>query len=405
MTELVETDVGFAVEYNASPIYLRKEALSLEFQPPNILHREKEMTEQREILNDIFRHTRPQHTMCFGDYGTGKTVLNKHLLVQLSLDAQQRGIRIGSTYVKCGRNFDTELKIIRKLLHSVNSPYATTGLSSVEYVGALEKECEKVDYWIVILDEVDKLVEKRNWETKDSEADALFNLISRDMPKISVIMITNSWNTISQLQANLDSATADTFRWKLINYRDYDAHQLGDILRKRFEIALRPTVYDEELINYIAGISASKGKRARGLILLAQRAAEIAQIQHHTKITLEDVETAEKEMQAQGPLDVVIALPIPQREIVRLLFENHGKMSSTEFNKWYSDTLAPKLRLGNSRVTRFRTLQPLIDMGIVLQDLNGKGQGKGTIVKIQLDPETYNQHIADALNEIPSALE
>ena len=85
-----------SVEYGSSGIYLQKEALSLGFQPPEILHRENEMEQERGILNDIFRHTRPQHIMCFGDYGTGKTVLNKHLLDQLAKEARQAGIRLGN---------------------------------------------------------------------------------------------------------------------------------------------------------------------------------------------------------------------------------------------------------------------------------------------------------------------
>lgn len=136
-------------------------------------------------------------------------------------------------------------------------------------------------------------------------------------------------------------------------------------------------------------------------MLLSRRAADLAEMEHVSKIIQQHVDAAENEMEAQGPLDIVVALPIPQLEIVRFLFKNHGKISSTDFNKWYLDTLALKLRLGNSRITRFRTLQPLIDMGIVLQDLNGKGQGKGTIVKLHLADDVYNQHIADALNEIP----
>ncbi|MGA8858049.1 MAG: hypothetical protein WB643_12910 [Candidatus Bathyarchaeia archaeon] len=81
MTEILETESTVStynstvsVEFNTSPIYKMKEALSLTFQPPDILHREKEMVEQREILNDVFRHTRPQNTMCFGEAMLMKTV-------------------------------------------------------------------------------------------------------------------------------------------------------------------------------------------------------------------------------------------------------------------------------------------------------------------------------------------
>ena len=115
-------------------------------------------------------------------------------------------------------------------------------------MNALEKECENFDFWIDILDEVDRLVGKRNSETKESEADALFNFISRDMPKISVIIITNSWTTISQLRANECCVKKNTFRYELITFRDYTAPQLGDILRSRLKIAVKPDTYDEDLI-------------------------------------------------------------------------------------------------------------------------------------------------------------
>jgi cell division control protein 6 len=404
-TEVVQSaaTVISTVTVQHSRIFLQKEALSLAFQPRDILHRENEMEQERGILNDIFRHTRPQHIMCFGDYGTGKTVLNKHLLEQLATEARQVGVRLGTTYVKCGSNFDTSLKVIRKLLSSVGSRQSTAGFSSVDYVNALEKECENFDFWIVILDEVDWLVRKRNSETKESEADALFNFISRDMPKISVIMITDSWTTISQLQANLTGATADTFRYELITFLDYTAPQLGDILRSRLKIAVKPDTYDEDLIAYVAHLSMSKGKRARGLIQLAQRAAKIAESQHQTKITLRNVETAEKQLEGEGPLSAISALLPPQLEIVRFLFECHGKTDGITFNKWYGEKLAPTLGLGQGRITRFRTLQPLIGMGIVKPEVMSRGR-KGVVVKYSLAEDVYTQRIADALNEIPAKL-
>ncbi len=223
------------------------------------------------------------------------------------------------------------------------------------------------------------------------------------MPKISVIMITNSWTTISQLQANLTGATADTFRYELITFRDYTAPQLGDILRSRLKIAVKAGAYDDELIAYIARLSISKGKRARGLILLAQRAAEIAESEHQAKISLRNVETAENQLEAEGPLDAITAMPTPQLEIVRFFFESHGKTDGVTFNNWYAGKLAPKLELGQGRTTRFRTLQPLIDMGIVKQEVISRGR-KGVVVKLSLAEDVYTQRIADALNEIPAKL-
>ena len=147
----------------------------------------------------------------------------------------------------------------------------------------------------------------------------------------------------------------------------------------------------------------SKGKRTRGLILLAQRAAEITESQHQTKITLRNVETAEKQLEGEGPLSAISALPPPQLEIVRFLFECHGKTDGHTFNNWYGEKLAPKLELGQGRITRFRTLQPLIGMGIVRQEVMSRGR-KGVIVKYSLAEDVYTQRIADALDEIPAKL-
>lgn len=319
--------------------------------------------------------------MLRGYYGTGKTVVSWALLKRLADEAASRGLRLATTYLNCGRNMDTQVRVTRELLRSVKSASDKAGMGSNEYVNALCEEAKRFDYWIVVLDEFDKLLANKNQRSKLTEADGLFYVFSREVPNLSTIMITNKMNTPVIMVEALDGRTTDTFRYRIIEFQDYDATQLADILGIRLDEALRPNSYDQGIVNYIASKALLGGLRARGLIQIANRAAEIADEQYARKLTVEIVDEAVRALNAAEPVRIIETLAPPQKSILAwITTQKHSQVTSEEYDAWYDTVLAPKFGLPKGRMGRYRLVGPLSDMNLLEQIRRGHRQGGSTVI-------------------------
>jgi cell division control protein 6 len=374
------------VQRRLSSIFRQKEALSLNYQPDNLLHRDEETKSIEEILDDVRNGIPPRNIMVLGAYGSGKTVVCKHASKELERKSSLQELTVASAYVNCGALADTHIRIMRELLRSINSPFAKPGLSGNDYASAVKNEAKRFSCWIVVLDEVDKLIDKRNAESKRSEADSLFYFLSREVTNLSVIMITNQATIWHKLDDALDSRTRDTFKSVPVEFGEYDLQQLRDILRARFAKALQPSAYNETIINLIAGISTRKCLGARGLIDLARLAAEHAERSGCNQITEDHVRAAELELDRTEPIKIISTLPAPRKEILQRFTERCFEMSSVEFGKWFQKELAPKYELGSSYSAQNRLVKPLLDLEILREEKRGLGRGQGSVTRMFIPP-------------------
>jgi len=213
-------------------------------------------------------------------------------------------------YINCAEE-NTRVKILRESLRQMKDEPVKSGFPSDYYLQWFKDEVARHRYVILILDEVDKFVEH-----KDSEFNELFYTLSRTVENEVVIMLTNRASFETDFLSALDSRVKDTFYFERIEFGDYYANELMDILEDRAQTGLNPETYDKGTIATIAKTAYDQGLRARGLIKLARIAGEMAETKAHERIEEQDVKQATEQWTPEHDLDIIRRLPPPIRIIL-----------------------------------------------------------------------------------------
>jgi cell division control protein 6 len=362
--ESVERGPGLHV--NGCGVFSDKRVFHHDYVPDCILHRDLQKQKISLFLSDMQRSARPRNVLCIGSFGTGKTAAVRHFCRDLNGG-------IASVYVNCS-DVNTRLQIFREALQQLDSPMKP-GFPYDSYLIAFKETVQKHSWVILVLDEVDKFVGR-----KDSEADPLFYTLSRSVPNVVTIMLTNRVDLEQKLQLVLDSRVRDTFRYELVEFPDYSASELMDILRARCRIGLRPGSYDEGIVAMVARKAYELGLRARGLLDMIRKAGEIAEARNQANITEDDVRIALKQLDKEHDMEIIRRLPPIQKTILAHILQSPG--TSDTIYAWYSRELAPTLGIGPSR-TRYKDhVNQLKTLGLLHEERHGLGRGRGQVVKL-----------------------
>ena len=201
------------------------------FLPAKLLVRD----EAKYLIDAMLKYARtgiPQNLVLLGSRGCGKTLLLRHLQRVLSarLDLQV-------LYANC-RNQNTSFKILAGLL---GAPLRGTSLQ--ELYTRFEDRYE--GRTVVVLDEVD-LISK-----KDPNKDILY-FLSRSERSYMVICLSNNPRVINELDVSIRSSLQAEVHY----LQNYDATQLGEILRLRASAGLRKG--DEGDLSKIAALTVQR---------------------------------------------------------------------------------------------------------------------------------------------------
>jgi cell division control protein 6 len=379
-TEPGSTTILSTVTYGYSRIFRDKDLFEVDHIPDSILHRETQITEIKEILADTIR---PYNIVGLGVFGTGKTATVRHICQDLP-----PGYRL--VYVTCSKG-NTQTKILKAMLVDLGIP-EKDGFPQGHYRDLLEAEMKKHHYIILVLDEVDKLLRHR-----ESEADDFFYILSRmtGWKNVVAILLSNRADVEPLLRKRLDPRTLDTFGWKRIEFHQYNAAELSDILEDRMKKGLRNTAWDKGTIAQIALISYNQDLGARGVIDITRRAGLNAESEQHDKITEEDIREASsvdpnmKMIQSLTPIIKALTHAILLQQPIqtsRLHTDYFQKIAETYGGRQDLDAMEGYI-------------QKLVTFGIVVKDqrTRGKGRGSGT--------ETWLSIAPDMLSAVKKSLE
>jgi cell division control protein 6 len=362
--------VDQTVEYHPSNIFRDKRVFHLEYVPDHIVHRDSQVSAIRRILADMENGVRPYHILGMGAYGTGKTAVVRSTCRNLG-----DGIRV--VYVNCSED-NTQIEIYRQILTQLGIP-TSTGFRVNYYLDLFKKTIAPLRFLLLILDEVDKFVER-----KDSDAESLFYTLSRSVFNVVVIMLTNHASLESRLRTTLDSRVIDTFQWQRIEFSDYKAAELGEILEDRCMIGLREGTYDLGIAIMIAKKAYDKGLRARGVMKLARIAGEIAEENNHDAILEEDVRQAALNVTQEQEMAIIRDLPPPQRAILAHVLTNSP--TNPEGEAWWAEW-APKHDLGPSRTRYQGYVKDLETQALINKTIRSLGRGRGHLTVLSVPPD------------------
>ena len=395
MSNAVEATTTVTTTFGSSTIFLDKRVFQIQHVPNRIVHRERQISRIQFILKDLGQGVRARNILCIGDFGTGKTAVVRFICRDLPAGTC-------AVYTNCSDD-NTSNRIFKAALRSLGV-VVKSGFPKDHYLELLKETLKTRAFLTLILDEVDKLVEK-----PDSDADEFFYTLMRTFDNVVVVMLTNRVSLEATLAVGLDSRVKDTFRFERIEFEDYNAQELAEILADRCKVGFREGTYDAGIVAMISRAAYERGLRARGVIDLARKAGEIAEAERRLTITEQDVRLAVRETAGEREMNIIRHLPPVQHAILAFILAYSP--TSGGLLKWWSD-YATIHHYGPSPVTLHGYIKELDTMGLVTREKRGLGRGRGVsmttivppelvhLVSKSLEPEATPSPISEDVNRV-----
>jgi len=172
---------------------------------------------------------------------------------------------------------------------------------------------------VIMLDEIDKLVEK-------SGDDTLYNLSRMNNElvnsRISIMGISNDLKFTDFLDPRVKSSLGE----EEIVFPPYDATQLGDILQHRAETAFKPDSLTDDVIPLCSAFAAQEHGDARRALDLLRTAGELAERSQADVVEEEHVRKAQDKIELDRVVEVVRTLPTQSKIVLYsiILLEQNG---------------------------------------------------------------------------------
>ncbi|MDS0476169.1 ORC1-type DNA replication protein [Natrinema sp. 1APR25-10V2] len=172
---------------------------------------------------------------------------------------------------------------------------------------------------VIMLDEIDKLVEK-------SGDDTLYNLSRMNSElensRVSIIGISNDLKFTDFLDPRVKSSLGE----EEIVFPPYDANQLRDILEHRSEVAFKEGALSSDVIPLCAAFAAQEHGDARRALDLLRTAGELAERSQSETIVEEHVRQAQDKIELDRVVEVVRTLPTQSKLVLFaiILLEKNG---------------------------------------------------------------------------------
>jgi cell division control protein 6 len=357
---------------SGEPIFENKEVLRPSYTPHELPHRNEQINQMATILVSALRGDTPSNILIYGKTGTGKTASAKFVSKELESTSQKYDVPCEVEYINCEVT-DTQYRVLAQLANKFieknravieNRVDELTDLRSAvtdggstltdaqfdsldaldDRIETLETDREEmepvpmtgwptdrvyssffeaVDYHervvVIMLDEIDKLVEK-------SGDDTLYNLSRMnselDNSRISIMGISNDLKFTDFLDPRVKSSLGE----EEIVFPPYDANQLRDILQHRADVAFKGGALTEDVIPLCAAFAAQEHGDARRALDLLRTAGELAERGQADTVEEEHVRKAQDKIELDRVVEVVRTLPTQSKIVLFaiILLEKNG---------------------------------------------------------------------------------
>jgi cell division control protein 6 len=358
-----EGDAGlFDDILQGDPIFETKEVMRPSYTPKKLPHREEQINKMASILASALRGDTPSNILIYGKTGTGKTACAKYVSQELQVTSEKYDVPCLVEYINCEVT-DTQYRVLAQLANKFierNKQHLRERIDAVgelrrdvedgvtrlaetdfdshggieDHLAQLETELDErkdevpmtgwptdrvysyffdaVDYQervvIIMLDEIDKLVEK-------SGDDTLYNLsrMNSDLEnsRVSIMGISNDLKFTDFLDPRVKSSLGE----EEIVFPPYDANHLQDILEQRSEIAFKNDVIGDGVIPLCSAFAAQEHGDARRALDLLRTAGELAERSTSDLVEQGHVRKAQQKIELDRVAEAVRTLP-PQSKLI-----------------------------------------------------------------------------------------
>jgi len=214
--------------------------LQPEFVPRDVVHRNHEVTTLSAALDPVTDDREGETTFLYGPSGVGKTCIANVVTERLKATVPDLTVQ----YVNCWEDY-TRFKTLYRLLDGLNQTFDIHRQSTPrdELVESLR---EHTDAYVVILDEVDQLDNKR---------------VLYELHRTSGVTMVLIANRVEELFDPLDDRLASRLRTAVrIHFARYTVDELVSILADRVLWGLRDEVVTDEQLEQIADAAAGDAR-------------------------------------------------------------------------------------------------------------------------------------------------
>lgn len=393
-----ELDKIFAA-FDSNSIFKNKSFLQNSYQPEDIPHRSKEISQIAAILAPVLRGDRASNLFLYGKTGTGKTLsiqyVKNELLKRTKKDADFE-LKIEYLNCKLKKVSDTEYRILAELIKKFGGEVPATGLPTQsvydKFIDTIDSDKKLI---VLILDEIDQTARKIS-------DDFLYNLTRLNSElvnsQICIVGISNNLTFLDEIDPRVKSSLSE----EEIVFPPYNALQLQEILTKRAEEVFREDAVQEGVIAKCAALAAREHGDARRALDLLRIAGELAERDSSKKITLQYIDEANSKIEKDKILDVIRSEPkqfqVVLSSIISLAERPNNHVFTGEVYNLYQD-LCSKYKMEVLTQRRVSDIIQEFDMlGIINVNVISKGRG-GRMREIKL---AITKEIIDKAKEIIS---
>ena len=369
--------------------------LSAAHEPEYFPHREEQIEKMVNSMRGLMMGMKTNHLLIYGKTGTGKTSVTKYVASKLN---EKMDGNLVISYINCqayDSPYSIMVNIAKKIPGAENIPVSGWPLDRIydELVIAMSKSGIPV---VVILDEIDKLVEKNGG---DSLYMILKLLDENAGIRGNVVGITND----TSFYEKLDSRIKSRLNRDSVIFHPYNTEQLKDILIPRISSILGPEQYEEAAINLCAAIGAQEHGDARKAIDLMRISIELAMLESASVVEREYVYRARDKLDSDILRDTVITLPTHAKLVlfsVIMSRQIHPNSATTgEVGLYYEKIcfIAGYTPLTSRRVSDY--ISDLEDYGIISTMLKSLGRyGRTRLINITAREEDIKNFILEDLD-------
>jgi len=296
---------------NESNIFEKPWLLEIDNVPDanRIVGRDDHITFLAKNLRKMRTNSVPDNVLEWGETGTGKTLVARHVCERLESATEEAESPIVTVYVNPDP-VSTYTSTFRKIAEQVNSkaedplevPYQ--GLSAEHYRDkklwpVVEREFS--GGLVVIIDEIDK----------HEEVNEVLYTLSRTQSKddVEFPVVTIGISNDIEFKGEIESRVQSTLQPEHRTFTPYEEDQLVAILENRRD-AFYNGVLDEQVIPKIAELAADEHGDARRAVRLFRNAGEIADEQGDDIVTVEHVSEADELVEVELFMEMVKGTPL-----------------------------------------------------------------------------------------------